>query len=244
MRALLLGLCVFALCSNVAAEVIYLQPIQIREDDGSNPANASMELFEEETQKIWDQAGIELIWLSWSTFDDSSLLDLSVGDFSTSFEFGQMNADPLSYGGVDDGITINVWFADDLDSSSTFYGAAFYNSTSVVIGWDAVEDFNGGVGRLDTIAHEIGHTFDLRHDNLGAGGSENLMTKGSDRDVPGSIDDIFPDGLMYDQLNDDQIEEVLGDPKIQPDPVTEPGSLAFLLAGLAGVGIARRRRAA
>ena len=244
MKALVSALCLLAVCSTAAADVIYLQPIQIRASDGTSPANAGMELFEAESNKIWAQAGLDLIWLPWNTLDNSSLLDLSVGDFSNTFEFGQMHADPGSYSGATDGTTINVWFADELDGSSTFYGAGFFNSTSVAIGWDGVDAFNGGIGRLDTIAHEIGHTFDLRHNNLGAGGGENLMTSGGSRNVPGSIGDITPDGAGYDQLTAQQLAEVLADPKIQPNPIPEASSLALMLAGIAAIGIIRRRRSA
>ena len=179
-----------------------VQPIQIRDDFGMNPA--PMPIFQAETEKIYAQAGVAPIWLPTVQVDDSSMLSVSsVLDLNVPGN-GQ-HVDPL---------TINMWFVEDMPTTPGYvlYGEAYVNGNGVAINGTDVQNYNSGVGRLDTVAHEIGHNLNLRHSNFGAGGSENLVTAGSVREVPDDISHITPDGDNLSQLTAAQITELRSSP--------------------------------
>lgn len=205
---------------------IDIQPIQVCDDVGLDCANSALELFEDIGDKIWAQAGIDLNFLSWTTVDDSSILN------STSHASYSANPDPN---------IVNIWFIEDLascgggGSTSTLYGCGGANKISVT---DLVFGFNGGIGRLDTISHEIGHILGLGHSNFGAGGADNLMTSGSSRSVPSSIADINPDGLGLSKLTQAQIDQARSADILYQVP--EGGSGLLLCIGLVLIALKRR----
>jgi hypothetical protein len=128
--------------------------------------------------------------------------------------------------------TINMWFVQDMPTTPGYvlYGEAWIDANGVAINGTAVQNFNGGVGRRDTNAHEIGHNLNLGHNTLGAGGAANLMTRGSDRSVPSGVGDITPDGANLSQLTTDQIDEIRTSPFVVPVPevtVDTNGSTPF-----------------
>jgi hypothetical protein len=187
-----------------------------------------LNLFAAETEKIWGQADISINWLGWQTVNSSDRLDED--DFS---DLG--NQSPAN--------VIDLWFVDTLtDCGGPVAGTLYGCGTSG--GWfaltKAVFDFSL-VGRLDTLAHELGHVLGLGHGDFGAGGADNLMTKGSDRTVPQLLSDINPDGAQLSKLTAEQIDQARSSGYAVAVP--EPGSM--LLFGLAALVLARfgaRRR--
>jgi hypothetical protein len=220
-----------------ALPVKYLnvQPIQVCDDGGANCANTALQLFLAETDKIWAQADIDVVFLPWMQVNSSAQLN------EDNFDQLGLNANPD---------VVNMWFIESLAScggeSGPFYGCGSPSGRVAIT--DDVFTFNAGVGRLDTIAHELGHVLALDHGTFGAGGPDNLMTAGGARSVPGSINDIFPDGADLDKLTAEQITAARQSGAFLLDialaAIPEPATTALLLAGLAGLVLARKRRAA
>lgn len=241
-RALLFaGLAFLALAGKEAAAApllsLTVQPIQVCDDAGMNCANSSLELFPGETQKIWDQAEIVIDFLPWQSVNSTAQLN-------------EDNFGDLAMSGVA-GI-VNMWFVQSLSECGgpanplSLFGCGGSAGQGRVAITDLVFAFNGGIGRLDTIAHELGHVLGLGHNNFGAGssspdmvGADNLMTQGSDRTIPGIIGDIFPDGLALDMLTQAQIDEARG--SVHLAQVPEPGSLLLMALALLVLTTLRRR---
>ena len=173
-----------------------IQPIQVRNADGSLIGNPNMELFIDETQKIWAQAGVEVIFLTHNTYisDDVSLsIDQIDNFFDTA---GGKSTTP----GV-----INMWFIHE-----------FSDNPYVITYADGI---GGGQGLITNalfnydyvsfIAHELGHTIGLyAHDDV-----MNFMT----HDLfyhPTTINDIYPDGAQYGQVAPEQLEILYSNPYI------------------------------
>ena len=180
-----------------------IQPIQVCDDAGSNCAGIN--LFGAATTKIYDQAGIAPVFLPITQLNDATYLSVaSTGEI-----------DQPGNGQSPNPNTINMWFVEDITSGA--FGAAPSPGRRVIIN-DSILDFNGGVGRIDTIAHEVGHNLGLGHNDFGAGGNNNLMTTGSVRNVPGGVGDINPDGAQLDQLTQNQIDEIRTSILLNPIP--------------------------
>ncbi|MEM9976042.1 MAG: zinc-dependent metalloprotease family protein [Cyanobacteria bacterium P01_D01_bin.2] len=186
--------------------VLEVQPIQVCNDAGI--VCAQVELFETIADKIWDQADIDITFLPLNQLNDSTYLttdDREFSDLSFSGNAGDFGRHPDSTRTQG---PINLWFVDVIQTSTGLiqFGNAWIGLNGVLIS-DDILDFNNGAGRIDVIAHEIGHNLGLRHSTLGAGGADNLMSGGSARTIPDSIDDIFPDGARLSRLTSAQIEE-------------------------------------
>lgn len=202
-----------AACGDVigGALVLQIQPIQVCNDAGS--VCAGMDLFEAATRKIWAQAGIDVVFLTPNKLFASDLLVIDRAPNILDSEFYRMSftGSAGAFGRHPNSSRnegpINMWFVDEIEfGSGLAFGLAWVGSNGILVS-DDILDFNGGIGRLDTIAHEIGHNLGLRHSNFGAGGTNNLMTSGAVRAVPSSINDITPDGSRLDQLTSAQINE-------------------------------------
>jgi hypothetical protein len=204
-----------------------IQPIQVCNNAGLNCAPTP--LFPDETAKIYQQAGVAPIFLPTTQLLDPNLLMLMDGDMDDNF------IDEIDQAGNGQHLnptTINMWFVQDLlESSGILYGEAWINANGVVIDGNAVQNFNSGNGRRDTIAHEIGHNLGLRHSNFGAGGANNLMTAGTaGRLIPDGVGNIIPDGADLSQLTMAQIDAIRSSPLLNQVPeviVDTNGSTPF-----------------
>ncbi|HSM83486.1 MAG TPA: zinc-dependent metalloprotease family protein, partial [Nodosilinea sp.] len=184
---------------------VSIQPIQVCDDFGFFCADLAP--FEAATRKIWAQANIDVSFLAPNRLNASRFLTIDnqaeFAELSFSGGAGAFGRSPLA---TRTSGPISLWFVESIFAFEGFetLGLAWIDQNGVVIS-DDILDFNNGIGRLDTVAHEIGHNLGLTHEGFGSGGANNLMTEGFRRNVPSSLDDITPDGARLDRLTDSQI---------------------------------------
>lgn len=174
-------------------------------------------MFADITARILEQAQLKVNFLPANQLNETRFLSLNSSSdrSSDSYEFYELSRSggPGDYGRHEDSTRttgpINVWFVDNIESSSsaTQFGLAWVDANGVAISRETLE-YNDGEGRIDTIAHEIGHNLGLRHATLGAGGKENLLTDGNARLTPGSADDVGENGVGISLLTANQIKEI------------------------------------
>jgi hypothetical protein len=185
---------------------VTINPIRVCNDAGA--ACTTVNTYSAQTTKIYDQANIAPVFLPVTQINSTA--SLSVASVT--------NVNVAGNGQSLDPSTINMWFVQNMPSTGTLYGEAYLGGNGVAINSTAVNSFNGGVGRMDTVAHELGHNLGLGHGNFGAGGANNLMTAGSNRSIPGGIGDIAPDGANVDKLTANQVTQMRSSPFVKDIP--------------------------
>ena len=215
-----------------AASMIVVQPISVCDDLGGDCSNSSGEFFEAETDKIWNQADIDISFLPMVEFHSTAFQEISTANASA--EFNSLATTP-GHGQNASSTVLNMWFLKEIDSGAVS-GLGFLGGNGVAIA-DSIFTFAGGLGRRDTIAHEIGHNLNLAHTT--DGDLLRLMAPGTARTKPTSTLNIFPDGVGVSQLTAAEIATAQSSPLVVPVP--EPASYAALaLIGCILVVVRRR----
>jgi hypothetical protein len=196
---------------------VTIQPIQICNNAGVSCANPTRRLFEAAGDKIWAQAGIDLAFLPWVQFNNAAFVNPNGGQLRTLFTGSGV-------GEHSNPSVISMWFVHAHPGAA--YGEVNTIGGNRTVISDAVFAFNMGIGRLDTISHEIGHNLGLSHPP--GDPPQHLMTDGAFRAIPSSLADIFPDGAQLDQLT---IAEI-GTARSSNLAIPEPGTLYLVSTGL------------
>jgi len=181
--------------------------------------------FELEADKIWAQAGIDIKFVDGGTLDNTALLTGASG--------------VANFTGALAGPGTTMYLVNDLTCSGcTLFGEAWLDAGGLVINMGAVLAYSAA-GRIDTIAHELGHNLGLPHDDTNA---NYLIASGSVRNIPNSLGQICPDGPCYDLLSAAQISNAYDSSLLIAYAAPEPGSLILTAAALFAAGLVRRRR--
>jgi hypothetical protein len=237
-----------AASADTITEFLTIQVYQVCDDAGANCASlgpVGNPYFGTETSLIWSQAGIGVEFNFVDTIDSTrfSTIDDTIGSGRT---FSDLDS---AYGVGPSSTTVDMFLVSDVDSN-TVYGEGWLGYGGLVINMDLVMAYNGGVGRIDTIAHELGHNLGLVPSWLGgdSGGHSGpshpnyLMASGSWRNVPLTSADISPNGQKLDLLPPDQIAYARTSSLLSDTAVPEPAGMPILGGGLVAVGLILRRR--
>ena len=109
---LAIGLLLTSVQANGASRVVFVQPIQVRGDDGTGPANPDRVLFEAAADKILAQADVELRFLPWRTYDSSAAQAIT-----TSAQFNSL-IDGSYHGQHANKNVCNMWFVQTIAGGS------------------------------------------------------------------------------------------------------------------------------
>jgi hypothetical protein len=222
-------------------------------DDGTNCAStgpAGDAYFAAEVNKIWAQAGISVGFNFVQNINSTNFT--GIDDSVTGKGFSDLGAAYGTHGAST--TTVDLFLTHTVRSVSGIvnppsvlvYGEGYFGYGGIVIGMDTVMAYNGGLGRIDTIAHELGHNLGLVPQGaLGgdAGGHSPghpsyLMADGASRNVPATLANIAPSGLGLDFLPTDQINLARQSALLHDLP--EPASFALFALGLLGMAAGRR----
>ncbi len=212
-----------ALLPNAASAAVFAQVIdktvninvyQVCETDGTGCASkgpATNNYFAAETNKIWAQAGISVNFEFVLSINDSNYLnlyDVAVPG-ENKFTFGNLHALYGTMGPSDTGVDLFL-----VNDHARAYGVGWYGQGGLVMSMQSIMDFNCGgaigcIGRIDTLAHELGHDFGMVSkdgafampgDTSHSTEDKQLMAPGSSRTVPTTMMDINPSGHKWSSL--------------------------------------------
>ena len=179
---------------------------QVCDDAGANCADTGASVgdtyFAAATNKIWSQAGISIGYNFAGTINNS--LFLNIDDAIAGQGFFDIAS---TTGNAQSASVVDMFLVRTIEGS---YGEGWDGAGGLVMAMDTIIDYAPG-GRIDTMAHELGHNFGLSplSDPEYAGAADpghstdpnQLMASGSIRNVPSSLVDINPDGFGFDRLS-------------------------------------------
>lgn len=225
-------------------KTLTLQVYQVCDNGGLNCAStgpAGDTFFSTATNAIWAQAGI-------------SVLYNFVGQInSTNFSFINDNVAGKRFQDLAAGYHFQSTTVVDMflvHSASGAYGEGWYGRGGLVLGMDAILAYAAG-GRIDTMAHELGHNFGLvdpldpHVSTTDPGHSTNpneLMAGGGIRSVPLTVADINPNGSGYDLVTAYQVAFARKSSLLHDVVAPEPSTFVLMAVGVLGVVVIRRRR--
>ncbi len=234
-RKLFLSLCLAATLSQAATidRTLTVQVYQLCDNSGANCASlgpSGNHYFEDSVNKIWAQAGISVGFNFVSSINSTAFSHLN--DSVTGDGFVALATSYGTFGPSTS--TVDMFLVHTIVGA---YGEGWLGYGGLAIAMDTVMAYNSGQGRLDTIAHELGHNLGLDHTTPG---NNYLMTAGGTRTTPTTLGDITPDGLGLDLLSPAMISTVRQSSLLSAVP--EPGTYTLFAAGLLITGLLRRRK--
>ena len=165
--------------------------VNVYQINGASLGPVGNSYFETEVDLIWAQAGIDVNFIFGGAITNAAWDDVSGNEFNTV---------TASQGHFQSSTVLDMFLTHTVEGR-TAYGVGWLGVGGIVIGMDDVMGFNSPLGRIDTIAHEIGHNLGLDHTT----NPYELMASGGIRNVPLTSANINPNGLDYDQLSQAQI---------------------------------------
>jgi len=232
---------------------------QVCTADGINCAGKGPignEYYAAETNKIWAQAGINITF----TFKQQLLSDefYNANDNIPGSTFDELYESVFGLGSASTNTSsIDMFLVNSYDGA---YGVGYSGFGGLIMSMQDIAEFDCGgaagcTGRVDTLAHEIGHNFGLVPETFAdyageadAGHSldpNSLMASGEIRNVPTDLNDIAPDGFGLDFLPQTHIDLARQSTLLTSiTPVPEPTSSAMMGLGLLALGLLVRQRKA
>jgi hypothetical protein len=244
------GLAATAMLHGVSAQAmpidktLTINVYRICDDAGNNCAadgsasSVGGQYFSASTNAIWAQAGISVNYAFKGFVNNSNFMDID--DAVASKSFRTLSETVTGYYASTS--VVDMFLVHTVAGA---YGEGWWGRGGLVMAMDTIMGYSS-VGRIDTMAHELGHNFGLASPSdpeYSSGGHSNnpseLMASGGIRLVPQTLGNIAPNGTNYDQLSAYQIAMARDSSLLQPVP--EPETWALMAGGLGLLGFMRRR---
>ena len=115
---------------------ITIQPVQLRNSAGTDPANPSLTLYEDVADRIWAQAGIDIQFLTPVTYDSDNYLTISSSPFGTDdslLELSQISGQVWSSDAPGMSNVVRLFFVKQIDGSNSNLGFTLQSGLSIGI---------------------------------------------------------------------------------------------------------------